>query len=186
MLFCACCMPDLWLQTRPMVAAVQPRDKMGFHGARHKLRRQPRGSCGTHELPKLHFPRGLEHRSALSNYTESSLSLSFRETKGFEKMQLSTSLSAGASSGGGRCRGAGFGTLGQHPSPSQLPSKRNVLSSFRFYQKTKKKKQNRKKKKKEKERLCNSCEGLSVCIVLSCSARIKYALKFRVGIIDCI
>lgn len=43
-----------------------------------------------------------------------------------------------------------------------------------------------KKKKKKKDCVCNSCEGLSVCIVLSRAARIKYALKCRIGVIDCI
>lgn len=41
-------------------------------------------------------------------------------------------------------------------------------------------------KKKKKDCVCNSCEGLSVCIVLSRTARIKYALKYRIGFIDCI
>lgn len=81
MLFFSRCMLDHWLQTRPVLGTVQSQEKRG--PLVHKLRHQPRGSQGTHELPQLLFPGGLEHRSPLRAGTESSLSLSSRAKKGF-------------------------------------------------------------------------------------------------------
>ena len=161
-----------------------PEKTREFPGAQHKLKHQPRGSQGTHKLPQLPFPRGLEHRSPLTGGTEFSLSLTSRKKKGFAKnaaFYITVSWCfqqwwevQGLGPQG--CSSAGSGT---HRLPvAQLRSQQTqgvvqlqVLTG---------------KKKTQKERLCNSCEGLSVCIVLSCSARIKYALKFRIGIIDCI
>lgn len=95
-----------------------------------------------------------------------------------QRLPLFTSaLATGAPS---RVRDAGLGCQ-QHPSPScdSAPHSANTecCPAVHF---------SRKKKKKKKDCVCNSCEGLSVCIVLSRAARIKYALKCRIGVIDCI
>lgn len=103
-----------------------------------------------------------------------------KKKKNYEDFSfLQSTLATGMSS---RERDAGLGCQ-QHPSLScdSAPHSANTecRPAVHFSR-------GKKKKKKKKDCVCNSCEGLSVCIVLSCTARIKYALKYRIGFIDCI